>query len=484
MKYNLYKKYLILIGIVAVLCSCKKTFLEVEPKGKLLARTMNDYNLMMNNDFYDIVPFNVDGQVLMGDEVASIEPYFSNMFSVRGYKYFTYADQVYQPDEDGTELKVLMTQLYTYNKIINELPNATGGTEVQRSALMGEALTNRAWIYFMLINYYGKPYLQSTAATDAGFPIVTTADVTVNKFERASVQAVYDFIITDLKNAIPGLPISAGNRIRVSKAAAEALLGKVYLFMGKFEEGLVEINNAFTHLPTAYPVILYDYKVTLAAGGPWDYDPDMTPEMGTLDGIYETVDNEEILFAKQTPNHHGYFFGDVLLTPKARSLYQSDDMRLRLFLPTYVGGEPIPIPNMLRRIGPLYTHIGISMPELYLMKAELKARTGDVGGAKTDLETFRKKRMTTGFAVNISDRTEMIKFVIDERTREFAVQGHRWFDMRRLSVDPIFAGKTYVHQAFTETGVLKATFTLKPERFVWQLPLKMINANPGMKNNP
>ncbi|MNT60300.1 SusD family protein [compost metagenome] len=121
---------------------------------------------------------------------------------------------------------------------------------------------------------------------------------------------------------------------------------------------------------------------------------------------------------------------------------------------------------------------------MYLMRAELKARTQDVAGAKADLETLRAKRMSTNISVNITDPTAMIKFVIDERLREFALQGFRWFDMRRLSVDPIFVGTTYKHEALSETGNVIATFPLKPERFTLRIPQKVLLANPGMNDNP
>ena len=68
-----------------------------------------------------------------------------------------------------------------------------------------EAMAGRAWTYFLLINYYGKPYSAATAATDPGFPIIQVADVTTTTFTRASVQEVYDFIIKDLTTAIPNL---------------------------------------------------------------------------------------------------------------------------------------------------------------------------------------------------------------------------------------------------------------------------------------
>ncbi|WP_316791965.1 RagB/SusD family nutrient uptake outer membrane protein [Pedobacter frigoris] len=484
MKTYQFKIYaVLLILIISAQYSCKKSFLEIDPKGKLVAKNVNDYNLLLNNPFFNAE--GVDGQFLLGDEITSAEPYYNNMLTLKSKRYFQYADVIYEPNEDGSEFAALTKQLYTYNIIINEVMNSEGGTDGIKASYKAEALTNRAWIYFMLINYYGKPYQESTASADPGFPIIANADVTQTKFERASVKAVYDFIISDLQNAIPNLPISGGNRTRVTKAGAEAILAKVYLFMGRYQEALVQLNNAFTHLPTAYPVNLYDYKTALATGGSWGYNPASSPTT-LIFGILAVTDNQEVLYAKQLSNNYTSFANDLLITAKTYNLFTANDQRLKLYTRFYYPGLPIKAPNVYRRNGPFGTQIGMTMPEMYLMLAELKARTGDVSGAKTDLETFRSKRMltTADAAVNITNPTAMIKFIMEERIREFAVQGHRWFDMRRLSVDPIFAGTNYVHEAISETGTVIATFPLKPERFVLRFPEKVINANPGMPNNP
>jgi hypothetical protein len=480
MKNSISKIYAIFfLLMVSGFVSCKKSFLEVDPKGKLIAKNANDYNLMLNNAFFNV---ETDGQIFMGDDVVSAQPYYDNMSTTRVKRYFQYADVIYEPNEDGTEFKSLMSSLYVYNVIINEVMGSEGGTDDLKKSYRAEALTNRAWVYFMLINYYGKPYNEATAATDPGFPIITTADVTNNKFERASVKAVYDFIVEDLQTAIPSLPISAGNRTRVSKSTAEALLAKVYLFMGKYKDGLGQINNAFSNLPVNYQVKLYDYNIMLTIGGEWGYNPVLTP-MTYLLGVSGIPDNLEVLMAKQYPNLYTSFINDILVSPKVVGLYGPKDLRLRL-LGQYLGGSAIK-GGAMRRIGPYATQMGMSMPDMYLMKAEMKARTGDVAGASTDLKTFRENRMPVADAgVNITDQTAMIKFIIDERIREFAVQGYRWFDMRRLSVDPIFAADTYSHQVLSATGVVEATFPLKPERLTLRLPAKVINANPGMVNNP
>lgn len=482
MKNRIIKYTLVLAVVLTGFSSCKKSFLEIDPKGKLIAKNVGDYDLLFNNAAFVTLNPALDAQILMGDEVTSIDPYYTGG-AIREQRLFRWDDVIYEPAEDAVEMTGMMKLLYTYNKIINEVPTAIGGTDLQKNKLVAEAMLNRAWIYFMLTNYYGKPYAISTAGKDLSYPIITAADVTTTSFKRATVQEVYDFIISDLQNAISNLPVDATGRTRGFKAAAEGLLGKVYVFMGRYADGLVQLNNALNHLPTNLSVRLYDYNLTMATNGPWAYNPTSSP-ITYVAGAPLLPDNEEVVFAKQSSNSYNFISPFALLTKKAGELYTASDQRKKFFTTGPFGSLGPFAGSLLRRNGPIGTVMGLSMPDVYLLRAECKARTNDVGGAKTDLETLRKNRMSAMEAtVNITDPTAMVKYIIEERTREFALQGYRWFDMRRLSVDPIFAGTVYTHSYVKTTGEV-TTLTLRPERFVLRFSEKVMAANPDMSNNP
>src|SRR3569833_691280 len=186
---------------LAASSGCKKSFLEVAPKGKLIASSVTDYDLLLNNSEL-INTGGANAHVFMSDEVAAAEPYFSAAV-LRTLCLFRWSAVVYEPQEDAPETQSLLRQLYIYNKIIDEVMQATGGTDAQQRSIRAEAMAGRAWVNFMLINYFGRPYEASTAASDPGFPLIQRADVTATKYTRASVQEVYDFIVQDLAAAMP-----------------------------------------------------------------------------------------------------------------------------------------------------------------------------------------------------------------------------------------------------------------------------------------
>lgn len=473
--------------MLIVLNACNKDFLELNPKGKLIASKTSEYDLMFNWGAIRIgLPTSA---VIMGDDAIVVDPLYEKA-SLRTQRTFRWEDDIYEPEENPTEMTLLMPKIYVYNKVITEVMNSEGGSEQLKTELKAEAHANRAWSYFLLINYFGQPYKAATAATDLGYPIIREADVAETKFKRASVAEVYDFIVDDLEKAIAGLPPQSAARVRMSKAAAEAILAKVYLFMGKYDEALVQINNSFSHLPTNFVVKLYDYNTTLVPGGTWGYNATTTPK-AYLSGVPLGDGHEEALLDRGFNNSWSLNGADILLAPEVVGLFSANDRRLNLFSNQPYGGGAIVSPNPpgapapMRGIGFYNTQYGVRLAEMYLISAESKARTGNLTGAIADLETLRKKRMPTSeAAVNITDPDVLIRFIVDERTREFAMQGYRWFDMRRLANDPLFANKLpYTHKYVSATGAV-TTYTLNPKRFAIRFPQRVIDANPGMPNNP
>jgi hypothetical protein len=489
MKHNYYKITLLAMILVVASTACKKSFLEVIPKGKLIAQSSSDYSLLLSNlDLLNMGAANV--QVAMGDEVAAIEPYFTSGLSasLKTQRSFRWDPVIYEANEDAGETLVPFRNIYLYNKVINEVPDATDGTPQFKLQIESEARAGRAWAYFMLINYYGKPYNASTAATDPGFPIVEVADVTATKFERASVQQVYDFIVKDLTTAIPNLTPQVIHRTRMSKAAAEAILGKVYLFMGRFNDALPMLNAAITDMANqATSVRLYDYNVEFATGGVF-LPINATSGPATI----SLPNNVESLYSKQFANGFTSSYNDIVITPQTVALFGPTDQRLKFYTnSTYSTKLPFPVTGVLRKQKGTQILFGMQLPDLYLLRAECRCRTNDLTGAKADVEALRVKRMpaadATVPAAIAGQQLPLLKFILDERVREFAVEGYRWFDMRRLSVDTLFAGTTYTHALYpadySTTGAA-TVFQLKPERFTLRLPQKIIDQNPNIENNP
>lgn len=484
MKFNNIKACLAVAALITANVSCKKDFLEVVPKGRLIMTTTNDYYLGLNSTYYLNIFWSIDplGQVPLGDEVASVEPHFTGT-NLRAQRLFRYEADIYEQNEEPVELPVPMRNIYLYNKVINEVMSSTGGTEAEKKSILAEARVGRAWTYFLLINYYGKPFNESTASTDPGFPLITESDVTKSNFKRASVKEVYDFILNDLNSAMPDLPGTVTHRLRPSKAAGAGLLGKVYVFMGKYGAAIPHLNAALENLASAaIPVGLNDYNQAFAPGGSFLPISIVGPTYPA------STNNIENVYAKQFINGWTYTNNEFVITKATADLFGPTDLRRNFYKNTpFPSGAAYPN-GMLRRISPNGTQFGVMVPELYLLRAESKARQNDLTGAKADVEALRVKRMAPADAPVpepiASDQISLVRFIIEERIREYAMQGFRWFDMRRLSIDPLFAGLSFSHALYSATGDVLFTYKLTPERLTLRLPTKVLNQNPEMENNP
>ncbi|SKC95636.1 SusD family protein [Chitinophaga ginsengisegetis] len=477
--------YSLLICTVAVLTvSCNK-FLDVIPKGKQVASTITDYELLMNSpDFYNYLQGGGwQVPLLMGDEIAAEENYYANAYPYV-QRLFRWDDVIYEESDVASDLRSFLSNLYTCNKVINEVMNADGGTSLEKQYIQAEAKATRAWIYFQLINFYAKPYQASTATTDPGFPIITTADVMQNSFSRSTVQAVYDFMIADLNAAIAVLPLRSKVKSRMSGAAAAAILGKIYLFMGKSVDALPLFNTAIDDA-NASPIQtrLYDYNKELAPGGSF-----LPIGMSGPNSDYVNLnDYTESVLAKTFSNQFASGGMGIIIKPETAALFGPTDLRLLFYSADYPDWSPNPS-GRLRRYGVMYSRFGVTLAELYLLRAECKARMDDLTGACGDMEMLRKHRMPEADApvpsATATDKFALIKFIFDERIREFAAEGYRWFDMRRLSVDPLFPKQTFTHSVYLQNGSTQ-TYTLRqPDRLTLRIPSNIMVVNPGLENNP
>lgn len=480
---------ILLLAITGLTSSCKKSWLEIVPLGDRVAQTTDDYDKLMNNNAYYYTSTGGWSEAqLMGDEVAAETPFFNNIGIIRD-RLFQWKDSIYPiPQQSPFTLSAHLEQMYTWNKVIAEVMSSTDGTEASKKRVRAEAKATRAWSNFNMANFYCKPYNASSANTDPGFPIITEPNVNTQSFPRGTVQGFYDFIINDLKEALPDLAVKPNIVTRMSKPAVEGLLGKVYVFMGKFNEALPYLNDAVSHVTSNGQTTFYDYNQTFQPNGAF-------MPINNLSGpnspgqIRDDIREAVLSKVWYSGSYNGNLTGNngLVLTPAAQALYTPGDFRL-LFYTDRNPNNAVNAAGRIRKYGVSYSRWGLQLADLYLLRAECKARLNDLGGAVADLEMLRKNRMTPAtYAVPgtvAGNQPALIRFVIDERIREFAGEGYRWFDMRRLSQDPIFAPMTFTHTMYNSDGST-TIFTLKqPTRLVMKFPRFILDTNPYMEDNP
>lgn len=131
---------------------------------------------------------------------------------------------------------------YGYKTIISTngtLERLKEGESYEKDHLIGENLYLRAYNYFLLVNTFGQPYI-NTPNENLGVPIKLTTSM--EDFPaRHTVAEVYGQIIKDLEKSIELMTIPEGSsrdpkdNAYASKEVAEALLSRVYLYMENWE---------------------------------------------------------------------------------------------------------------------------------------------------------------------------------------------------------------------------------------------------------
>jgi hypothetical protein len=112
---------------------------------------------------------------------------------------------------------------------------------------------------------------------------------------------------------------------------------------------------------------------------------------------------------------------------------------------------------------------------MYLLnRAEAYATPGSAVFNQTlalaDLNTVRTAR---GLATVSLSGTALYNEILNQRRLEFAFEGHRWFDLKRLGLDVIKAGQF--------TGAVNVPFT--DFRRLANIPQREVDGNPNLQQN-
>lgn len=508
------KKYILLLLILPfALGACD--FLDDYSQDAVHPRTWTDFDeLLIGQGYMKVAPGNTLGFFegyfpylnFMADEVEEQDRSGSSsgfpatyMESVFGY--YTWQQRVGANDkgtgffrEDGDWRK-----LYEHINIVNsiivlapDMPQDNRRNIEGTAKVLGEAHFLRAAYYFLLANLYAKPYDPATAAQTPGLPIKTTEYIEDKVYGRDPLSDVYALITEDLLAAekyFEGLdePVSI---YRAGLTATNLLQSRVYLYMQDWANARDYAAKALAHNNRLLD--LNTYGGALLTKG----SPEIIFSMGgnclplnfsyTLDGVrvsydlYDAYDEQDDIRRERYIYKDNDFlaYGKMAANPSARD--QSYD---QLYYWYYNGKRAEISDNFAMRTA-----------EAYLNHAEACAYLGEEATARTSLDNLRRTRFVTGsdYRVGLSGEA-LVKEIREERRRELALEGHRWFDLRRYQVcekypesRPIKRVDYIYTQNSPYTLIEKREYTLEAfdAAYTLNIPQEVIEFNTGMENNP
>jgi hypothetical protein len=349
---------------------------------------------------------------------------------------------------------------------------SSGLTDSVRIRLTAEAKFVRAYCYFYLVNLFGD------------VPLAMTVDFNkIRYMRRTPVSAVYDQIITDLKDAQAiltddyAIAGAAKERIFPTRWAATAMLARVYLYKGDYtnaaQQASTIINNTTLFGLESEPNNVFLIKSKEAI---WQL------KQGVADPVIKNCTTEGYYLI---PNALGTGIARYVLTPSLLNTFETGDKRRTAWVAATTG-NPVgsnAYPNKYK-MGNTGTTSGaasteyymmIRLAEMYLIRAEAAANgaEGGIGTAIADLNMIRNRAGVTALPTTLT-QAEVIAAVARERQVElFAEWGHRWFDLKRT-------GKAH--------DVLSAMSAKQPwagdHQLLYPIPPVEIQVDPMLEQNP
>jgi len=357
----------------------------------------------------------------------------------------------------------------------------------------GEALFLRGYAYYNLWNFFGtSPLVVDRVTTPAQFtPPGTTGSQLLD-------QAIKDF--TEAATLLPAT-WDATNRGRVTMNSANGMLGKALIFKASATKTAADYTAALTALNkiTGAQLVtnfddnfafdsennaesLFEFQAGQAFGfdNVW-LDNDFDNSVGALSIYWAFYCN----CGNGTQGRSRYF-----VTPKVVSAFNALDPRIAgSFVPAdrtvlkYAKRDKLSPSN----VASINNYRILRFADVLLLKAEALLQSGgstaQAIGFINDVRTRARAMAPVGiepanFSTTETNKTTIMQWIMDERLRELAGEGQRWFDLRRWHLQGIIT----LNNTFFNSNLTTVSFEA-PKHLNFPIPTSEIDVNPNISQN-
>ena len=365
-------------------------------------------------------------------------------------------NQYLQLDQNALSAdNLLITETWTFiyqavnaaNNVIAGVPGISDPllSAAEKNQLLGEGYFIRALAYFDLARGWG------------GVPLVLTPTRSKENGQgtrRATLTATYDQVLADLTQAETLLP-DATTRNRAVKATARALRARLHLYRQQWPDAEAYATQVLSN--SAYTLVT-PYRAFSTA-------PFLTSE-SVLEISYSNAD-PNTMWNNWFPSALG---GQYNFQPVTAAIALLNDPavgggRSALLASTTINGAPAIYGNLYSRSAqrddPSYV---LRVAELYLIRAEARARQGKLTQALADLNAVRTRAGVP--ASTAATAADLLLAIENERRVEFAFEADRWFDLVRTGRAAAVLGVT------------------DQKKWVFPIPYNDLVADPDLEQNP
>ncbi|APY10455.1 hypothetical protein BWZ22_04015 [Seonamhaeicola sp. S2-3] len=305
--------------------------------------------------------------------------------------------------------------IYAANDIIEGMDAPNGLTDEERDRFKGQALFVRAYMHSLLVGLFGD------------IPYIATTDYVANgSASRMHTVSVYGLIIEDLELAIDLMDSESPTEGRVvpSSDTAKALLARMALYAEDWELAESTASGLIADYvlePDITKVFLKECPETL-----WQFRPNGISDMNTYEGT---------AFIINAIPGQAYALSDALL-----AAFELGDLRLEHWVGSHTSNDGLTTLFYPHKYKKTFSDeestehsIVFRLAEQYLIRAEARARLGDIPGASNDLNAIRQR---AGLENTLADnQSALLLAILRERRLElFTEHGQRWYDLKRMGL--------------------------------------------------
>ncbi|WP_291907933.1 RagB/SusD family nutrient uptake outer membrane protein [Chitinophaga sp. CB10] len=464
--------------VIATTFSCKKVIDITETDivgGDIAYKTVDNCESGVIGA-YSALSTNMDIllNAVMSDEVKTAE--FYNAATVHEWQFST-SDVVIRDNFTAiTGNGVIADRV---NRVLAALPKADSTKPTDgplRLKLQGECLFLRAWAHFELFRYYCDNYGTGKPA----MPYMEKPSLAPQA--RIGMEEYFKKLNADLAAAKSLVPNNLDDRNRINRATVSGMQARVALYMKDWANAEAYATEYINQLPLAtraeFPGIWTDANTAEVS-----YRIVRTTALDRLGSLWRNI---------STTSGGVINIGQISWTA-SNKLFSAYDKVNDVRFNAYLIDEPLLIAaNRPSKLIKKYAGSGYATGnenvnnakvfrtgEMYLIRAEARAEQGKVSGAnsaESDLNALRAARINGYINVTLASKDQAIAAIIDERFKELAYEGHRFWDLKRrgLGVDRNPEDAPSANGAKLPAGNF---------RFVLPIPQTEINANRLMEQN-
>ncbi|MCS3795905.1 RagB/SusD family nutrient uptake outer membrane protein [Niastella sp. OAS944] len=407
---NYFQPILLLICTFAIIACSKRKYLEIDPNSSTIKTLADCQSLLNNKAVFNETP--VLGET--STDSYYIETRLFSYVSKPEQNAYTWKVDIFEGQNNVPDYSIPYSQVYIANEVINALLdiNVSDIEQAEKNNIEGSACFLRAYAFYNLLQVFAVPYESTTALSDNGIALPLTPDIN-SVYSRASMKASYEQVIADLLQArrllrdkvYPSQP---------SKPAAYAMLARVFLSMRDYTKAGAYADSCLQQYSKLMDYNSLNYAVVFP--------------ISNL--------NDEILYNSNLLSSNGFIVARTgygcMVDSALYASYAVDDLRRNAFFKPYSNNQHIYSSSYT---GNQFSFSGLATDEVYLIRAECRARIGNIQGALEDLNILLKNRYATNSFQPYSAASirNAVQLILEERKKELVFRGLRWTDLRRLN---------------------------------------------------